>query len=243
MRAEWMLAERSKGPKWVDRNSSTERKDSEFLRLRESYCKLIEDEGLQYKFVSYDQVENGGLIAGGYKVLILPRSSALSEREAENIRDFVARGGTVIADGQPGVFDEHVRRLAKPSLADLFSGGSKRAILLDQTALDYHQFRLMNKEGALHERFHQLLTAAGVHPFIAVTDASGNPITGVRVHTYRNGGALLLAIESNPDMRVDELGPPEFRSNERFSKPVPLKVTLPFEANVYDVRGSRSARS
>lgn len=240
MRAEWMLAERSKGPKWVERNSSTERKDSEFLRLRESYCKLIEDQGLQYKFVSYDQVEQGGLITGGYKVLILPRSSALSGAEVQNIRDFIARGGTVIADGQPGVFDEHVRRLAQPSLADLFAGGSKRAILLKETALDYHQLRLMNQERALHEHFRQLLTAAGVQPLIAVTDGYGNPVTGVRVHTYRSGGVLLLAIESNPDMRVDELGPPEFRSNERFSKPVPLKVALPFEANVYDVRGSQA---
>ncbi len=238
MRAEWMRAQRPKGPKWVERNSSTERKDSEFLRLRESYCKLIEDEGLQYKFVSYDQVENGDLIAGGYKVLILPRSSALSAREVENIRDFVARGGTVIADGEPGVFDEHVRKLAKPSLADLFAGGSARTILLDQTALDYHQLRLMNKEAAIHERFQKLLSAAGVHPLIRVTDAAGKPVTGVRVHTYQNGGALLLGLDSNPDMRVDELGPPEFRSNERFSKPVSLKIALPFEANIYDVRES-----
>ena len=40
-------------------SSATERQDSEFLRVRESYCRLIEDLGLQYDFVSYGQVEAG----------------------------------------------------------------------------------------------------------------------------------------------------------------------------------------
>ena len=60
MRVEWMLAHRGQGDAWIGRNSSTERLDSDFLRLRESYCKLVEDLGLQYRFVSYEQVETGG---------------------------------------------------------------------------------------------------------------------------------------------------------------------------------------
>ncbi len=47
MRTEWMLAQRPKGAAWVSRTSSTERTDSQFLRVRESYCKLVEDLGLQ----------------------------------------------------------------------------------------------------------------------------------------------------------------------------------------------------
>ena len=34
MRAEWMLAQRPKGENWVTRNSSTEYRDSPFLRLQ-----------------------------------------------------------------------------------------------------------------------------------------------------------------------------------------------------------------
>ncbi len=40
--------------------------DSEFLRLRESYCRLVEDLGLQYRFVAYGQLEQGELLKRGY---------------------------------------------------------------------------------------------------------------------------------------------------------------------------------
>ena len=89
MRTEWMLAARPKGEAWVNRSSSTERMDSEFLRLRESYCRLVEDLGLQYRFVAYGQLEQGELLKRGYRVLILPRSSALSNAEVRAIREFV----------------------------------------------------------------------------------------------------------------------------------------------------------
>ena len=125
MRTEWMLAQRPKGESWVTRNSSTEYRDSPFLRLRESWCRLIEDQGLQYNFVSYGQVEQGELLRRGYKVLVLPRSTALSPLEAKEIRDFVAQGGTLIADGEPGAFDEHCRRLPKATAC----GRSRRARL------------------------------------------------------------------------------------------------------------------
>ena len=94
-RTNWMLRNRPKGDTWVDRTSSTERLDSDFLRLRESYCYLVEDLGLQYRFVSYNQLENHELSRGGYRVLILPDSQALSAAEAAAIREFMSAGGTV----------------------------------------------------------------------------------------------------------------------------------------------------
>ena len=99
MRTEWMLARRPEGDKWIDRNARIERTDDEFLRLRESWCQLIEDQGMQYNFVSYEQMENGELLKSGYRVLVLPRSSSLSTAEADGDSRFVAQGGTVIADG------------------------------------------------------------------------------------------------------------------------------------------------
>jgi len=40
-------------------------------------------------------------------------------------------------------------------------------------------------------------------------------------------------------LRVDELGPPEFKSNDRFAKPRTVKLAFPREMNVYDVRASK----
>lgn len=238
MRVEWMLEQRPHGEAWMTRGASKER-SSDFVRLRESYCRLIEDEGLQGKFVSYGQLEEGELIRGGYKVLILPRSTALSAREATAIREFVSRGGTVIADGVPGVFDEHAKRLANPQLADLFAN-SPNAHLLTNSLLNYHQDRLTGKEGPTHQAMAKLLKAAGVRPAYAVTDGTGKAVVGVETHTYQNGGVTTVALMTNPQLRVDELGPSEFRSNERFAKPATVRLELPGELFVYDLRAGKA---
>ena len=47
---------------------------------------------------------------------------------------------------------------------------------------------------------------------------------------------MLLALHTNPQLRVDELGPPEFKSNERFEKAQTVTVTFPAPAHAYDVR-------
>jgi hypothetical protein len=246
MRVEWMLAQRPKGESWVTRNSSTEYRDSEFLRLRESWCRAIEDQGLQYNFVSYGEVEKGELLRRGYQVLVLPRSTALSPAEAREIRDFVAQGGTLIADGEPGAFDEHCRRLPKAQLADLFDArtfGRGKAIRLERSLLSYHQDRLTGKEGQAHRTIAEFLTLAAVKPQFAVTDTSGRPVVGVETHTFRNGGLTLVALMTNPQLRVDELGPPEFKSNDRFAKPITVKFTLPGQRFVYDVRAAKAVGS
>ncbi len=246
MRVEWMLTQRPKGEKWVLRNSSTEYKDSDFLRLRESYCKLIEDQGLQYKFVAYDAVERGALIDGGYKVLILPRSTALSETEAKNIREFVSRGGLLIADGVPGQYDERARKLERPLLEDVFAKptfGKGKAVLAPPEILNYHQQRLIGKEGDSHRLMSQWMASAGVKPEFAVTGADGKPLTGIETHSFRNGAVTLIALMTNPQLRVEELGPPEFKSNDRFAKPTPVTLSLPGQRTVYDVRAGKSLGS
>jgi hypothetical protein len=242
LRIEWMLAQRPRGGEWLTRNSSTEYTDSRFLRLRESWCRLIEDHGLQYNFVSYGQVERGELLRGGYKALVLPQSSALSAAEVKEITAFVAQGGTVIADGEPGRYDEHCRRLPKPGLTDLFDAagaGTGKAIRMTPGILNYHQDRLVGKEGGMHSRAGEMFSAAGLKPRFAVTDAHGNRPVGVETHTFRNGNVWIVALLPNPQLRVDELGPPEFKSNERFAKPVPVRLTLPGDAFVYDVRAAK----
>ena len=252
MRNEWMLAQKPKGEAWaMRRSSSDERLDNDFLRLRESYCRLIEDAGLQYNFVAYRQVEQGELLKRGYRVLILPRSSALSAAEVREIRAFVEQGGTLIADGTPGAFDEHSRRLEKPQLDDLFGGGSNgpatahsfgrgQAISLHADTLNYHQNRLISKEGEVFQLMRELLGRSGVHPEFTVTDDAGQPVVGVETHSFRNGAVEIVGLLTNPQLRVDEMGPPQFKSNERFEHARKLKVALPREMYVYDVRAAES---
>jgi hypothetical protein len=230
LRVEWMLESRPHGEAWAMRSPKSERTDNEFLRLRESWCRVIEDAGLKYNFVSYDQVEQNELLRGGYRVLILPRSSALSAAEVAAIRDFAAQGGVVIADGEPGTFDEHGRKLPEPAL-----GG----IGVKANVLPYQLDRITGKGMETRDTVARLLASADVRPEFSVTDQQGKPVQGVETHLFRNGDVYLVALLSNPSLRVDELGPPDFRSNEHFAVRRSLRLTLPQSMTAYDIRAGK----
>ena len=57
---------------------------------------------------------------GSYEVLLLSNSACLSDRQVENIREFVDRGGTLIATHQTSTMDELGQRRGNFALADVF---------------------------------------------------------------------------------------------------------------------------
>jgi len=85
-----------------------------------SMVMLLHDCGLEAKVLSYAEVRQGKLKNDQFKVLLLPSAQALSAAEVEQIKQFAANGGTVIADLRPGVTDEHGKPAAKPPLDGLF---------------------------------------------------------------------------------------------------------------------------
>ena len=91
-----------------------------FTANRDGWVRTIKDLGLQFDFVSSDQIEQGGLASGNYKVLILPLSVALSANEIRNIESFVQNGGVVIADTAAGLMDQHCAWRSDKSVNDLF---------------------------------------------------------------------------------------------------------------------------
>ena len=120
LRAHWMFDSRQDKDTWPRRFSSYEAVWSRIARVRDSFMRVIEDLGLQYNFVSYEQIETDELTNGGYKVLILPESTAMSELECQKIEAFVNAGGTVIADNMIATMDEHGRRRTNGRLDALF---------------------------------------------------------------------------------------------------------------------------
>ncbi len=251
MRTQWMIERRPDGDAWMSRSPQYERSNNNFMRLRESWADLIEDQGLQPDFVSYMQVANGDLLKRGFHVLVLLESSSLSQAEANAIREFVAAGGVAIADEVPGTYDEHSRKLPQSSLADLFGEpqtgqvtvrtfGSGKAILLNTDIAGYLTNRLEGKEGPTHQLIQNLLRSNGVDPQFAVEDSKGHNVVGIDAHVYANGGVRVVALASNPQLRVNELGPPDFRSNERFVKSTTVHLHLPNLMYVYDIRARKA---
>jgi hypothetical protein len=66
-----------------------------------------------------------------------------------------------------------------------------------------------------------------------LTDPSGQPVLGVEIQVFRNGGVRTVAIQSNP-------GPPDTASTKLFEGSRSVVLTLPREQFVYDVRTART---
>lgn len=98
----------------------------QFNRNRDGWVKILHDAGIGFNFISYSNIEKGGLIENGYKVLILPMSMALSNEEIINIKKFVKQGGILIADAFPGIMDNHTKFREERALADVFGINPRR---------------------------------------------------------------------------------------------------------------------
>jgi len=75
----------------------------ELQHRREAWVKELEKDGVQFRFLATQQIEAGML--DHYRVLILPYSIAITDKEAKEIERFIARGGIVYGDDQTGRMD------------------------------------------------------------------------------------------------------------------------------------------
>ena len=148
---------------------------------------------LQYRFVSVEEVRRGGLGNGSYRILMLPHTIALSPIEAKKIKDFVERGGIVVADGQPGIFDEHGRRLAEPALSEIFAGSATHARTGKGEAF-YAAFPV-DRGRESGRGILVILKAAGVKPRFQLSRLDGERVSDVETHIFDNGKATIVALQ------------------------------------------------
>ena len=83
-----------------------------------SFAHALEDCGIAYRFISPHELENGAL--NGLQLLILPETSAMSDKEIELVREFCRKGGTVIADYECGLYNENGNARMKSAFNDMF---------------------------------------------------------------------------------------------------------------------------
>jgi len=125
------------------------------------------------------------------KVLVLPNIAAMSEGQCGQIRDFVKRGGGVVATFETSLYDERGLRRENFGLSDLF--GASYAGGMDA--------RMMNSYLRLEAR----------HPLLRGLENADRIINGVsRVHTRPNApypNPPLTLIPSYPDLPMEEVFP------------------------------------
>jgi hypothetical protein len=239
MRTQWMLDWLPKGDAWSARSADDDYEDeSEVRSSMVNFLDALEHRGLEPSIVISDFIEKGGLRRSGFRALILPRVIALSARAATEITRFAREGGTVIADGQPGLFDEHSRQLGTPQLASLFTQapsasstsfafGKGRGVYLDPGAADPLELS-------------QLLTEAGVVPDVAIGLKTGGPATDIEAYLWRSGNTTIVALQRDRRDR-DESGTANDAAQEiSHGDGESVVLTLPKPFYFYDVRQRRS---
>jgi hypothetical protein len=121
IRAGWAMDSITHGSTWPKRSSSLDDENLSSGRLRLSWCRLLEDLGYQYDFISYLDVQEKRIdLSKRFKVIIFPQTVCLSEVEAEMLRNFVKAGGFLIADELTGMLSETGRGRKQGVLDDLF---------------------------------------------------------------------------------------------------------------------------
>lgn len=108
IQAGWAMDALVHGKTWPKRLSSIDNENQSSGVLRKAWCKTLEDIGYQYDFINYLDVKESKIdLSGQFKVIILPKVTCLSIKEAEAFKQFVVKGGVLVADNLCGIFDEH----------------------------------------------------------------------------------------------------------------------------------------
>lgn len=163
---------------------------------RDGWVRVLRDLGLSFDFRASPQIERDGLDAGRDRVFVLPFSLALSEKEAAALRRFAEAGGIVVADGAPGLLDEHASWRARGALDDLFgveAGPATRRNLKARAAgplsvtAEGEAWGLRPADLAGLEALEAGVNASGAVPLLKIGDAGA-----VFVRRVGRGGAVYL---------------------------------------------------
>jgi hypothetical protein len=188
-RIQWLLDRRASAEEWSRRGASTEYQDDAIRTSTRQFVHALEHIGLQNRFVSSDEIRRGELRAD-YRVLILPHAIALGPSEAAEIRGFVQRGGVVIADSEPGQFDEDGRWLTKPALSDIFTGPADRSAgsFAFGKGKAIYLASANGRDRRNAQRLSRILDNAGVKPPFPALHTDGRPSNDVETRISTMGG-------------------------------------------------------
>jgi hypothetical protein len=189
-RTQWLLDRKSDGKPWVERESETEYLDDNLVRSTTwRMAAMLTHLGMQPRWVTGALIEQGVLQRDHIRVLLLPHSIAMSPEEARQIRDFASAGGAVVTDSEPGVFDAHSRRLARPFLADLTRIGRLIPLIPEL------QENTSSNGLTSLARMRQILQMAGIIPRFSISIPRGALATDIDARVFRTGDVIIIGLQ------------------------------------------------
>jgi hypothetical protein len=205
----------------------TSAKYADLVKRRDAWVRELERQGLQFRFLATPQIERGEL--DKYKVLILPYSIALSDREAKAIERFIEHGGTVYTDEQTGRMDERCHWRERV----LFSQPAKGLIQRGPGPLDVRPALRFDGQFLMTVRDFGNSRLLGALPATAGTVEL--PATNQVRYDLLRGGIAGARLETSPEMPVLLV--------ERSTRIAKLEITPALEVRLTDEHGAPVDRS
>ncbi|MBI4027604.1 MAG: hypothetical protein HY360_21640 [Verrucomicrobia bacterium] len=181
-----------------------------------AFCLLLEDLGLQYDFISAEQMAAGKLAQ--YQFLILPYSRAITQGEAKAMKEFAASGGILFADGPAGIMDGHCVKVKANML-----NGVKLANAI-HPLWNYGKVRDGADGAKTRREMREALAKAGIEPRYRIVPKDRDELPGCELVEFKDGAATYLGL-----LQGREYIQPE-------NPAVPVRIVLPSKSHVYSVR-------
>ena len=213
-RLQWLLDHRAMGASWAQLSSEDANADNAVRAARRRVVGLLDRLGVSPHFINENDITSGQLKRMHDRIVILPQSLALPTNAAEAIRQFVSSGGTLVSEGQIGLFDGHGRRLEQPLLSKLLDGTHRRAILLS------------SDDAVAFGQLTQILKSTKITPEVQFVAPGRDGLNGIERYLYRNGPLTILALLGHS-------------AGEEASKRNTAQLSLAEPAYIYDV-GTKS---
>lgn len=246
IQVDWLIESTVDGATWVRRFSSYEASHNRMAKVRNSWLKIFQDLGFTPFFISSEQLEN---LDNNIKVLILPVSLALSDREissVENLIQISTRHRCIFSDGTPGLFDEHGKLRSSPALEKYFPPSNssdtsycinslnKRLSVFKGDISSYSSARLKTPPVLDWTRWVRDCLNSAMQDELA-REVSCPIETRTRIFRYKLGEARLYAFERGIDYHMSE----ELKQaggNESLEIPVQVTAKLTDGGHIYNLR-------
>ena len=248
LRTQWLLDHRRRGEAWSHRNAEAEYEANAIRSSTAAYVSAIEHMGLQQSYLSPELLETGALRIDGFRVLILPHSISLAPAMVDEIRRFFAQGGVIVADSEPGLYDQHGRRLVRPLLHEIFvqapSGTSARsgsdtgkAIRLVPEALARADHATAGAGPGFVGGLAAVFAEAGIKPTFRLGGRAGEPISDVESYLFDDGAVSILALLRDSVTRAAHLDKDSHTTGAGDGENIILELQQ--SSYVYDLRAKK----
>jgi hypothetical protein len=222
IQVDWLLQSAALGANWVRQFTSADERNNRMAQLRNSWLKALQDLGYSPRFVSAAQIESGALRDGGWKLLVMPHSLALSDKEVAEVRTFLENAQGIVLADTPVLFDERGKLrqtepfgMRAPGVVSIEGYGSRRL----QAALPGDWSWLAERSRAVPREV--VLTSA--------------PASRTQIHRFRLGEATLVVFERNVEYHMsDDIT--AAGGNANLERAIDLHARFGAKAHVYDLR-------